>query len=102
MGFAYLLRPAFDETFIARAGDRERGTFEAHGEWLEAGFHDGGVRFAGRCDDGLFGLVVIDAADERAARELLERDPSVRDGVQHAELHPFRTFVAREPGSREG
>jgi hypothetical protein len=59
------------------------------------------VRFAGRCDDGPFGLVVIDAADERAARELVQCDPSVRDGTQHAELHPFRTFVARERGPQE-
>jgi uncharacterized protein len=98
MEFAYLLRPAFDQAFLDRASDAERATFEAHGEWLEAGFREGWVRFAGRCSDGPFGLVVIDAADERAARELVERDPSVRDGVQAAELHPFRTFLARERG----
>lgn len=96
--FAYVLRPAFDQAFMERATERELRVFEEHGEWLEAGFAEGRVRFAGRCYDGPFGMVVIEADDERHARSLTERDPSVREGLQTAELYPFKTFISRERG----
>ena len=96
--FAYLLRPAFDRSFFARATEEERVVFEQHGEWLEARYAEGRVRFAGRCYDGPFGLVVLDAESEEEARRLMEQDPSVRTGVQSAELYPFKTFIARERG----
>ncbi len=101
MEFAYVLRPAFDRSFLARATDEERAVFERHGEWLEAQYAEGRVRFAGRCYDGPFGLIVLDVEDEDEARRLLEEDPSVRTGLQSAELYPFKTFLAhaRRPDS---
>ena len=96
MEFAYQLRPAFDQTWMARASPEERTVFEEHGKWLEARYAEGRVLFAGRCYDGPFGLVILDAADEDEARRLMEQDPSVRKGVQTAELFPFKTFIARE------
>jgi uncharacterized protein YciI len=98
MEFAYVVRPAFDQSFFARATDKERRVFEQHGEWLEARYAEGRVRFAGRCYDGPFGMVVLEAGDEQQARQLMEQDPSVREGVQSAELYPFKTFIARERG----
>ena len=95
MEFAYLVRPAFDERFLEAASERERHIFEQHGAWLEQRYAEGRVRFAGRCFDGPFGLIVIDAEDETRARQLMSDDPSIRAGLQTAELHPFRTFVAR-------
>lgn len=95
MEFAYLVRPSFDQKFFERATERERAVFEEHGAWLEARYAAGDVVFAGRCFDGPFALVVLDVADEDEARRLMSEDPSVRDGVQSAELYPFRTFVAR-------
>jgi uncharacterized protein YciI len=94
--FAYQLRPAFDRSFMSQATPEQRAVFEAHGEWLEERYAEGQVLFAGRCYDGPFGLVVLDAADEDEARRLMESDPSVREGVQTAELYPFKTFIARE------
>jgi uncharacterized protein YciI len=98
MEFAYVVRPAFDQGFLARASDEERRVFEQHGAWLQERFAEGTVRFAGRCYDGPFGMVVLEAVDERQARELMEQDPSVRNGVQSAELYPFKTFISRERG----
>jgi len=94
MEFAYLVRPAFDQRFVATATDQQRGVMREHGAWLEARYTEGRVRFAGRCYDGPFGLVVLDADDEEEARKFMEADPSVRSGVQNAELYPFRTFLA--------
>ena len=90
-----MLRPAFDQAFLAQASDEERTVFEEHGAWLEARFAEGRVLFAGRCYDGPFGLVVLDAADEDEARRLVGEDPSVCNGVQTAEIFPFKTFLAR-------
>lgn len=101
MEFAYLLRPAFDQSFLARATQDERNVFEQHGEWLEARYAEGRVRFAGRCYDGPLGLIVLDAENEEEARRLMEQDPSVRHGVQSAELYPFKTFLAREHGPQD-
>ena len=99
--FTYVLRPAFDQAFMQRATERDLCVFEEHGKWLEAGFAEGRVRFAGRCYDGPFGMVVIEADDEPGARSLMEQDPSVREGVQMAELYPFQTFISRERGPND-
>lgn len=96
MEFAYLLRPAFDRAFLEQASPEERRVFEEHGAWLESGFAEGWVLFAGRCYDGPFGLVVLDAPDEDEAQRLMGADPSVRNGVQTPELYPFKTFLAQE------
>ena len=90
-----MLRPAFDQAFLAQASPEERAVFEEHGAWLEARFAERRVLFAGRCYDGPFGLVVVDVADEDEARRLVAEDPSVRNGVQTAEIFPFKTFLAR-------
>lgn len=97
MEFAYVVRPPFDALFLTHATAEERAVFERHGEWLEDRFGEGRVRFAGRCD-GPFGIVVLDVEDEDEARRLMLEDPSVGAGVQHAELYPFKTFLARGQG----
>jgi uncharacterized protein YciI len=96
MEFAYLVRPAFDRQFLENASDRERAVVGQHSDWLQARYAEGRVRFAGRCYDGPFGLVVLYADSEEDARSLMEADPSVRSGVQSAELYPFNVFLARE------
>ncbi len=96
MEFAYLVRPAFDQRFLATATDQQRAVVQEHGAWLEARYAEGRVRFAGRCYDGPFGLVVLEADSEEDARKLVEADPSIRSGTQSAELYPFNTFLARE------
>ncbi|MGH8893781.1 MAG: YciI family protein [Actinomycetes bacterium] len=98
MEFAYLVRPAFDRDFLDRATEDERAVVEQHRQCLEARYADGRLRFAGRCDSGPFALVVVTADDQDEARRLTNEDPSVRSGVQQAELHPFRTFLSRERG----
>jgi uncharacterized protein YciI len=93
MQFAYLARPAFDRAFLASATPDQREVVERHGAYLERLHADGRVLFAGRCWDGPFGLVLLDVADEDEARSIVEDDPSVRLGVQTAELYPFNVFL---------
>jgi uncharacterized protein len=87
--FAYLVRPAFDQAFMASAGERERIVVDAHSEYLLGLQRDGKLIFAGRCFDGPFAIVVFEAADEREARSVMTTDPSILAGVQKGELYPF-------------
>ena len=98
MEFAYVVRPAFDRALLARATPDQREVVQKHSDWLEARYAEGRVVFAGRCYDGPFGLVVLDARNEEEAWQLMAQDPSIRAGVQSADLYPFTTFLAREHG----
>jgi uncharacterized protein len=89
MQFAYVLRPGFDRAFLAAATPDQREIFDRHGAYLDHLRADGRLLFAGRCTDGPFGIVVLEADDENEARALVEDDPSVRLGIQAAELYPF-------------
>ena len=45
--------------------------------------------------DGTFGIVIFEADDEAAARDVLAEDPAVAGGVFAASLHPYAVAVAR-------
>jgi uncharacterized protein len=93
--YACLLRPAFDEAFMASAGERERAVVAAHWEFLLDLHRRGRLVFAGRCFDGPFGIVVFEAGDDEEAAAVARSDPSVVAGIQHAELHPFKVGLLR-------
>jgi uncharacterized protein YciI len=89
--FACLLRPAIDQAFMATAGERERAAVDEHWEFLLDLHRRGRLVYAGRCFDGPFAIVVFEAEDEAEAEAIIASDPTVRDGVQSAELYPFKT-----------
>jgi uncharacterized protein YciI len=93
--FAYLVRPAIDAAFMAGADERERAAAEEHWEYLLDLERRGRLVYAGRCYDGPFGLVVFEAEDRAEAESIMAGDPTVREGVQAAELHPFKTGLVR-------
>jgi uncharacterized protein YciI len=93
MQFAYLVRPAFDQAFLAGATPDQREVVDRHGVYLERLHAEGRVLFAGRCFDGPFGIVVLEVGDEDEARAIIDDDPSVRLGLQSAELYPFRVAL---------
>ena len=92
VAFAYVLRPSFDQAFLATATPEQHALFQRHGAYLEQLHALGVVRFAGRCVDGPFALVVIDVEDEAAARRVVEEDPSVAAGC-------MRPTCTRSPSS---
>lgn len=95
MTFVYILRPPFDQRWLAAATPQQRDVFQRHGAYLEELHARGVVRFAGRCDGGPSAFVVVEVTDEAEARRVMEQDPSVAAGLQHAELHPFVVFLER-------
>lgn len=77
--------------------EEEIGVYEAHFAYLQRAAEQGKVLLAGRAQDGVGpGLVIFEAPSEAAAREFMEHDPFVAEGLFGARLHPFRIALARE------
>ena len=83
------------ETFIDDATAEESATIEKHHSYLHQILSDGKLLLAGPTEDGQFGIAVIEADDEQAARTIMERDPAVSAGVFRGELFPFRVALVR-------
>jgi uncharacterized protein YciI len=47
-------------------------------------------------DKTTFGIAIFEAADEKAARAIMENDPAVRAGVMRATLYPYKIALMRE------
>jgi len=71
---------------------------EEHFNYLKQGLADEVVIFAGRSLDGIGpAVVVLEVINEQAAREFMEADPFVKEGLFGADLHPFRAALVRVP-----
>jgi len=78
--------------------DREHASVSAHFHRLQEAVERGQVILAGRTDesfDKTFGLVIFEAASHSDARAFMETDPTVKDGVMVAELHPYQVALLR-------
>lgn len=63
---------------------------DEHYNYLKQAMEEGVVLMAGPCLDETFGLVVLTAETEAAAREFMLNDPSIVNNVMMAELHPMK------------
>lgn len=84
--------------------DHETQIVSAHFERLKALTEQGVVILAGRTQttgpDGM-GIVIFNAADDDAARAIMESDPAVEGGVMHATLFPYRVALISEANAME-
>jgi uncharacterized protein YciI len=90
--FLIILKP------VPRLHDEKAWTKEdnaavgAHFNRLKAAVAEGKVILAGRTTEPLdqtIGLIIFSAPDEAAAREFMNADPCVAQGVMTATLHPY-------------
>jgi uncharacterized protein YciI len=91
--YLYRLRPARPEMLSAGPTPGEAEVVARHVAHLKALAERGVVVLAGRTlttDERTFGIVILAAASEAAARDLMDADPAVRHGVMRAKLYPFR------------
>lgn len=93
--YAYIIRPP-RTTFLDDATDAERELVAEHYEYLKRALAAGNLIFAGRCAQAKFGIVVLEASDEAAARRFMNDDPVVKAALFPAEFHEFRTALRRE------
>lgn len=71
----------------------EAATTQRHFEYVKGLCDSGVVILAGRTlntDSSSFGIVILNADSEAAARSIMESDPGVAGGVMRADLFPYR------------
>jgi len=91
--FLYTLRPSRLERLSEGPTPEEAAIISEHFAYLEALTEQGIVLLAGRTlttDERTFGIVVLKAESQEAARAIMANDPGVKGGVQRAELFPYR------------
>lgn len=93
--FLHAPREHFAETMT----DDEATTMGTHRDHLERLLDDGVLVLAGPTLGPVnTGIAVIEAADEVAARSIMESDPAITSGLMRGELRPMRvTFLRGRP-----
>ncbi len=79
-------------TFATDMTEAERQAMQAHAAYLTTLLDDGrGVAFGPVFDpNGVFGMGIVEAADEAAGRAITAKDPAVLAGVGRYEIFPMR------------
>ena len=100
----YVIRPT--RVLMLREGRTadETEALVKHFEYLEGLAENGVVLLAGRTqenDESTFGIVIVEADSEEAARAVMENDPAVVGGVMQPRLHPF-SIAVRGIGQKPG
>jgi len=86
--YLYIIHP-YRHAFFEDPTEAENAIMEAHFRYLKQAALGGIVLLAGPCTDDTFGLVIFRAESEQAANAFMFNDPSVKNNVMAAELHPL-------------
>jgi uncharacterized protein YciI len=93
--FSYFLHPP-REDFSETMTEVEQQTWAQHFAWIKEAYATGAVILVGvtlgRVNTG---VVILEAADENAAREILAADPVTQAGLAEGDLRPFRLSLMR-------
>lgn len=95
--FLYRIQPTRPEMLSEGPTDQEAAIVGDHFNYLKGLNEQGIVLLAGRTlntDPSSFGIVILRADSEAAAREIMTNDPAVRNGVMRAELFPYRIALS--------
>src|SRR5262245_29446465 len=79
-------------TFPTDMNETERAAMQRHAAYLAELIEKGaGIAFGPVFDPaGVFGMGIVEAEDEAAARALTDKDPAVTSGVGRYEIFPMR------------
>jgi len=94
--YLYKIQPTRLEMLTQGPTADEATLVAQHLAYLQGLAAQGVVVLAGRtldADERAFGIVVFRAASEEAARDVMNNDPAVKNGVMRAELYPYRIAV---------
>jgi len=93
--FSYFLHPPRDN-FAETMTEAEQQTWAQHFAWIQELYDSGAVILVGvtlgRVNTG---VVILEAADEDAARGILAADPVTRAGFAEGDVRPFRLALMR-------
>lgn len=99
--FLYKLTPIRPEMLEEGLTEKENEITESHFAYLSDLKDKGVVKLAGRTtntDTSGFGVVILEAEDEEAARLVMANDPAVKESVLAAKIFPFRIALMGDPG----
>jgi uncharacterized protein len=99
--FLYRIQPTRPAMLATGLTDHEARVVAEHFEYLQALVLKNVVMMAGRTltvDERTFGMVVLVAASEAEAAELMQNDPAVKQGVMRAELFPYQVALWSSKG----
>ena len=94
--FVYTLRPKRVDMLLSGPSPEEAETLRDHVSYLERLAEEGRVLLAGRTqteDESTFGIVLITAASEADANDIMTNDPAIRGGIMAGQLFPYRIAV---------
>lgn len=95
-GWVYLITGLGRPDLIETMTEEEKAIFGRHAAYIADLTAKGTVALAGPCTDMKGpGIVVFQAANEPAARAIMEGDPAVKAGLFITELHPMRLSFVR-------
>lgn len=103
--FLYRIQPSRPEMLSSGPTPEEERIIGEHFQYLQDLTRRGTVVLAGRTlntDPTSFGIVIFEAVDETEARQIMEGDPAVREGVMHATLFPYRVALMRRDVESRG
>lgn len=98
--FIYTLTPIRPEMLSEEPTDEENAIIASHFAYLSDLKDKGVVKLAGRTthtDSSSFGVMIFEAEDEEAARQVMAHDPAVKGNVLAAKLFPFRIALMGSP-----
>lgn len=91
--YIYLLRPTRPAMLTSGFTHAETQIQKDHSAYLDKLSKHGDLVLFGRTlttDEDTFGIVVFKAESEAAAKQIMENDPGVKNGLMHAKLYPYR------------
>jgi uncharacterized protein YciI len=87
--------------WVAGKTSREQPYWTEHAAFMDALFEEGTVIMGGPYADYSNILVIVEASNENAVRDLFSRDPFIVQGILHlADVHEWLIFLdARKKGA---
>jgi uncharacterized protein len=98
--FLYRVQPTRTDMPKTGANPEEKAVIGERFGYLKGLAQKGVVVLVGytlNTDETAFGIVVLSAPSEDAARDIMNRDPAVKKGVMKATLFPYATALDGKP-----
>jgi uncharacterized protein YciI len=97
--YLYQIQPTRLEMLLDGGTLEENRVIEEHFNYLKDLTDKGIMILVGRTqntDESTFGIAIFEAESDEAARQIMENDPAVSQGVMSARLFPYRVALMRQ------
>lgn len=97
--FIYVLKLVPSLLNEANWTEKEEEIVSRHFSSLQELLNEGKLVLAGRTlnmDEKTFGIVVLESDSEEEAKQIMENDPAVAEGIMLSELFPYRVALMRK------